>query len=200
MEKVLSYFDCLDEVQIRRIELLKSLYEDWNIKINVISRKDVENFYERHVLHSLSIAKVFKFSSSDKILDIGTGGGFPGIPLAILFPNTEFHLIDSIGKKINVVEAVVEELKLNNVVAKKSRAEDYKLDYNYVVTRAVAPCNELIKWSGKRFLYSKGIIALKGGDIQEELSVIDAKYNIYNINKYYKEEFFDTKKIVHLYA
>lgn len=187
-------------VQLNQLGELRKLYVEWNSKVNVISRKDVNNFYERHVLHSLSIAKIVNFSSSDIVLDIGTGGGFPGIPLAILFPNTTFHLIDSIGKKINVVESVTHQLELKNVFTKKTRAEDYTLAYTYAITRAVAPAEKLIEWCGKNFMNSKGIIALKGGDLTEELKNINAKHTIYHLNTYFEEAFFETKKIVHFYC
>lgn len=151
------------------------------------------------MLHSLSIAKIFNFSKNDIVLDIGTGGGFPGIPLAILFPETEFHLIDSIGKKITVVNEISTSLNLKNVVSKNCRAEAYTINYTYVVTRAVAQAQDLINWSGDRFKKSNGIIALKGGDLKLELAQIKNRFATYNLNKYFEEEFFETKKIVHIY-
>jgi 16S rRNA (guanine527-N7)-methyltransferase len=194
-----KYFPQLTKQQFEHFVQLKELYFDWNQKINVISRKDMDNFYERHVLHSLSIANIFSFSASDIILDIGTGGGFPGIPLAILFSDTEFHLIDSIGKKITVVDAVAKSLKLGNIITQCARAENYKLDYTYIVTRAVAPSEKLIDWAGRRLKNSNGIIALKGGDLKDELDAIDINYKTYDLSSYFEESFFDTKKIVHLY-
>lgn len=199
MDIIRKYFNHLNNETFDKVIALLPLYKEWNEKINVISRKDVDNFYERHVLHSLSIAKIFNFSKNDIVLDIGTGGGFPGIPLAILFPETEFHLIDSIGKKITVVNEISTSLNLKNVVSKNCRAEAYTINYTYVVTRAVAPAQDLINWSGDRFKKSNGIIALKGGDLKLELAQIKNRFATYNLNKYFEEEFFETKKIVHIY-
>lgn len=199
MDIIRKYFNHLNNETFDKVIALLPLYKEWNEKINVISRKDVDNFYERHVLHSLSIAKIFNFSKNDIVLDIGTGGGFPGIPLAILFPETEFHLIDSIGKKITVVNEISTSLNLKNVVSKNCRAEAYTINYTYVVTRAVAPAQDLINWSGDRFKKSNGIIALKGGDLKLELAQIKNRFAIYNLNKYFEEEFFETKKIIHIY-
>jgi 16S rRNA (guanine527-N7)-methyltransferase len=199
LDIIRKYFNHLNSETFDKVIALLPLYKEWNEKINVISRKDVDNFYERHVLHSLSIAKIFNFSKNDIVLDIGTGGGFPGIPLAILFPETEFHLIDSIGKKITVVNEISTSLNLKNVVSKNCRAEAYTINYTYVVTRAVAPAQDLINWSGDRFKKSNGIIALKGGDLKLELAQIKNRFAIYNLNKYFEEEFFETKKIVHIY-
>jgi 16S rRNA (guanine527-N7)-methyltransferase len=199
LDIIRKYFNHLNNETFDKVIALLPLYKEWNEKINVISRKDVDNFYERHVLHSLSIAKIFNFSKNDIVLDIGTGGGFPGIPLAILFPETEFHLIDSIGKKITVVNEISTSLNLKNVVSKNCRAEAYTINYTYVVTRAVAPAQDLINWSGDRFKKSNGIIALKGGDLKLELAQIKNRFAIYNLNKYFEEEFFETKKIIHIY-
>ncbi len=199
MDIIRKYFNHLNNETFDKVIALLPLYKEWNEKINVISRKDVDNFYERHVLHSLSIAKIFNFSKNDIVLDIGTGGGFPGIPLAILFPETEFHLIDSIGKKITVVNEISTSLNLKNVVSKNCRAEAYTINYTYVVTRAVAQAQDLINWSGDRFKKSNGIIALKGGDLKLELAQIKNRFATYNLNKYFEEEFFETKKIVHIY-
>jgi 16S rRNA (guanine527-N7)-methyltransferase len=199
LDIIRKYFNHLNNETFDKVIALLPLYKEWNEKINVISRKDVDNFYERHVLHSLSIAKIFNFSKNDIVLDIGTGGGFPGIPLAILFPETEFHLIDSIGKKITVVNEISTSLNLKNVVSKNCRAEAYTINYTYVVTRAVAPAQDLINWSGDRFKKSNGIIALKGGDLKLELAQIKNRFATYNLNKYFEEEFFETKKIVHIY-
>jgi 16S rRNA (guanine527-N7)-methyltransferase len=199
LDIIRKYFNHLNNETFDKVIALLPLYKEWNEKINVISRKDVDNFYERHVLHSLSIAKIFNFSKNDIVLDIGTGGGFPGIPLAILFPETEFHLIDSIGKKITVVNEISTSLNLKNVVSKNCRAEAYTINYTYVVTRAVAPAQDLLNWSGDRFKKSNGIIALKGGDLKLELAQIKNRFAIYNLNKYFEEEFFETKKIIHIY-
>lgn len=210
LDLIFSYFPDLNETQKNQILRLKELYEDWNSKINVISRKDMDQFYIHHVLHSLTIANYFHFRKDSLVLDIGTGGGFPGIPLAIFFPEVNFHLTDSIGKKITVVNAVSEELGLKNVKGEKLRSEESTLKYDHIVTRAVAPLKELLTWSKAKFKLIKyseenpALIALKGGDLDEE--IMDAlnlfpKYNckLINLNKDFKEEFFETKKIVIVY-
>ena len=194
MKIIQHYFPDLSEVQLRRLEQLLPLYTEWNEKINVISRKDLENFYERHVLHSLSIAKIISFEKDETILDIGTGGGFPGIPLAIFFPETKFTLTDSIAKKITVVNEVVKALQLGNVTTKVDRAENIKQDFDYVVTRAVAKMSYLIYWSKNK--HPKKIIALKGGDLKEELEPIKKNIRIVELKEFFDEEFFETKKIV----
>lgn len=194
MQIIKKYFPNLTTKQLQQLEQLLPLYREWNEKINVISRKDVTNFYERHVLHSLSIAKVIQFEKSEKIVDIGTGGGFPGIPLAILFPESFFILSDSISKKILVVNEVVNALSLQNVEAITCRAESIQQDVDYVVTRAVAPMKDIIFWSKK--MHAKKIIALKGGDLKEELEGIKKNIRIYDLKDQFEEDFFETKKIV----
>ena len=191
---ILKYFPDLSAEQLKQFEQLLPLYTEWNEKINVISRKDLENFYERHVLHSLAIAKVISFGKEEKVLDIGTGGGFPGIPLAILFPETHFTLTDSIAKKITVVHEVAKALQLNNVSTRVERAENIKEDFDYVVTRAVAKMSDLLFWSKNK--HPKKVIALKGGDLKEELDHIRKNIRIVEIKDLFEEEFFETKKIV----
>lgn len=199
---LLKYFPDLTEKQVEQFEKLKDLYTEWNEKINVISRKDMESLYEKHVLHSLGIAKVMEFAPGTRVLDIGTGGGFPGIPLAILFPETEFTLIDSIGKKITVVQAVAEGVALQNVTAVHGRAEKLKEKFHFVVSRAVTQMPEFLRWLKGKFekdqFNSKhnGILYLKGGDLAEELAGL--KCEIFNLKSYFDEEFFDTKKVVYL--
>lgn len=194
MKIIQHYFPELSPVQLKQLERLLPLYTEWNEKINVISRKDVENFYERHVLHSLAIAKVISFEKDETVLDIGTGGGFPGIPLAIFFPETKFTLIDSIAKKITVANEVVNALQLGNVTTKVERAENIKQDFDYVVTRAVAKMSDIIFWSKNK--HPKKIIALKGGDLKEELAHIRKNIRIIDLKEFFEEEFFETKKIV----
>ena len=202
-----KYFPSLSDTQKKQFEQLGALYADWNSKINVISRKDIDNFYERHVLHSLGIAKVMPFKPKTKILDVGTGGGFPGIPLAILFPECEFQLVDSIGKKIKVVNAVAESLGLKNVKGTWSRAEDLPLhplergtnsQYHFVISRAVTELPEFQKWVKGKFLSENfnelpnGILYLRGEG--------DQGYKSYELKKYFSEEFFETKKVVFIPA
>jgi 16S rRNA (guanine527-N7)-methyltransferase len=199
---IFRYFPDLNEIQRAQIEQLFPLYETWNAQINVISRKDMEHFYERHVLHSLAIAKLLNFAPGTRILDVGTGGGFPGIPLAILFPQCQFHLVDSIGKKIKVVKEVSDALGLKNIEATHCRVEELNKSYHFVVNRAVAAMPLLVSWVRK--LISKeqfnpvpnGIISLKGGDLTEELSDLNLHCDQFSISQYYKEEFFETKKIL----
>ncbi|MDC8103666.1 MULTISPECIES: 16S rRNA (guanine(527)-N(7))-methyltransferase RsmG [Chryseobacterium] len=199
---LLKYFPDLTENQIQQFTQLESLYNEWNEKINVISRKDMESLYEKHILHSLGIAKVMEFSPGTRVLDIGTGGGFPGIPLAILFPDSQFTLIDSIGKKISVVNAVAEGVGLTNVTAIHGRAEKLKEKFHFVVSRAVTQMPEFLRWLKGKFEKEQfnakhnGVLYLKGGDLAEELAGL--KCEIYNLNTYFKEEFFDTKKVVYL--
>ena len=203
MKIIIDQFPDLKEKQIYQLSSLKKIYEKWNSKINVISRKDIENIYIRHILHSLSIAKFIKFKSDATILDLGTGGGFPGIPLAIIFPYSNFILVDSIKKKIAVVEQVLKELELNNVQLEWSRAEDLDYSYDFLVTRAVAKMPTLINWSKGRFNnYSfhdieNGIIALKGGDIDDELNGISEK-KILDIKNIFDIQYFCDKKIVYV--
>ncbi|MGP1479417.1 MAG: 16S rRNA (guanine(527)-N(7))-methyltransferase RsmG [Capnocytophaga sp.] len=203
MEIILKYYPSLSERQIEQFSMLKSLYEEWNAQINVISRKDMDDFYERHVLHSLAIGKYIQFSDDTQLLDVGTGGGFPGVPLAILFPNCQFTLVDSIGKKIKVVKEVVNALELTNVSALQTRAEELKGSYDFVVSRAVTQMKDFVPWVRKKFnktqrnLIPNGILYLKGGDLSEELAYFP-KAVITNISKYFEEPFFETKKIVYL--
>ena len=201
---ILNYFPGLSEEQIQQFFLLKDLYNDWNAKINVISRKDIDNLYINHVLHSLGIAKVIQFKKNTKVIDVGTGGGFPGIPLAILFPETHFHLVDSIGKKITVVNDVVNQLKLKNVVTSNTRVEVMKEKFDFVVSRAVTTLQEFVQWVGP--LISKdgfnelhnGILCLKGGDVTDELSLLKRKAMIFDLKKSFSEEFFEKKKVVYI--
>ena len=203
MKIILDQFPDLNEKQITQLSSLKNIYETWNSKINVISRKDIENIYIRHILHSLSIAKFIKFKRDATILDLGTGGGFPGIPLAIIFPDSNFILVDSIRKKIAVVDEVVKELELKNINSQWSRAEDLDYSYDFLVTRAVAKMPTLINWSKGRFNnYSfhdieNGIIALKGGDIDDELNGISEK-KILDIKNIFDIQYFSDKKIVYV--
>ena len=193
----------MSDVQLHQFRALQGLYEDWNSKINVISRKDIESLYLRHVLHSLSIAKLIQFKEGSKILDIGTGGGFPGIPLAILFPDVEFHLVDSINKKLNVVNGVAGSLGLVNIKTTHSRAESIQGNYDFIVSRAVTTMHDFVSWVknrvAKKSLHNlrNGILYLKGGDLTEELKLYK-KATLYDLNTYFEEDFFETKKIVHL--
>lgn len=183
--------------------MLSALYKDWNLKINVVSRKDIDELYLRHVLHSLGIAKVQSFNEGAKILDVGTGGGFPGIPLAILFPKTDFHLVDSIGKKIKVVEEVTNGLELQNIAISNSRVESISGEYDFIVSRAVAQMETFVRWVRGRIAkknmhkLKNGILYLKGGDLTEELSVYK-NATVYPLNNYFDEDFFETKSVVHL--
>ena len=204
MDLIRNYFPNLSEEQYRQFAALESLYSEWNAQINVISLKDTEHFYERHVLHSLAIAKLCRFNPGAEVLDIGTGGGFPGIPLAILFPEAQFHLVDSIGKKIKVVEEVVQALGLKNVSAEQKRAEKLNRSFDFIVSRAVTQMPRFMAWTRNRIRKGKeagsmanGILYLKGGDLREELADFP-KAKVYPISKYFEEEFFETKKIVYL--
>ncbi|WP_010230670.1 16S rRNA (guanine(527)-N(7))-methyltransferase RsmG [Gillisia marina] len=203
MDLIKKYFPDLTSLQLDQFQGLQDLYQDWNLKINVVSRKDIEELYLRHVLHSLGIAKVQKFNSGSKILDVGTGGGFPGIPLAILFPESQFHLVDSIGKKIKVVDEVVSGLELKNVKTTNSRVEEIKGEFDFIVSRAVAVMPSFVAWvKGKTAKNSthelkNGILYLKGGDLSEELKTYKTA-KIYNLTDYFEEDFFETKKVVHL--
>ena len=203
MNEILQYFPDLTEIQIAQFQKLEELYQDWNAKINVISRKDIDELYTKHVLHSLAIAKIQKFEAGTYILDVGTGGGFPGIPLAIMFPETRFYLIDIILKKINVVNAVVEGLGLKNVKAEQMRAENVKGDFDFIVSRAVTNMPDFVSWikdkikKTNKHELQNGILYLKGGDLTEELASFP-KATQYNIADFFENEFFETKKVVHL--
>lgn len=203
MKIIQKYFTGLTEVQIEQFEQLEALYKEWNSQINVISRKDIDELYVRHVLHALAIAKVQSFEDGSRILDVGTGGGFPGIPLAILFPEVEFVLVDAIGKKIKVVEAVAEAIGLTNVKAHHIRAEKVKGLFDFIVSRAVTNMPDFVKWVRKkvakkqRHELKNGILYLKGGDLTEELKDFP-KATLYAIPDYFEEDFFETKKVVHL--
>jgi 16S rRNA (guanine527-N7)-methyltransferase len=201
---ILTYFPNLSETQIAQFDRLQGLYQDWNSKINVISRKDMDQFYVHHVLHSLGIAKVLAFQPGTKVLDIGTGGGFPGIPLAILFPDTHFHLVDSIGKKIGVVKDVVKQLKLSNVEPQQARAEELVRKYDFVISRAVTQMVNFYPWVKNKIKkedfneFQNGILYLKGGDVDEEMEALDKSYVVYHLEDYFKEDFFKTKKVVYM--
>ena len=204
MEKILKYFPKLTEIQQQQMAALYDLYFDWNSKINVISRKDIENLYEHHVLHSLGIAKVLQFKPGTALLDVGTGGGFPGIPLAILFPECQFTLIDSIGKKIKVATAVAEAIGLQNVEAKHLRVQDEKAKFHFVVSRAVMPLADLVSLTKKNVAKEQfnalpnGLICLKGGELNEEIRPFKHLASEYQLSDYFKEEYFKTKKAVYL--
>ncbi len=203
MEEILKQFHDLTAIQISQFEKLEALYNDWNAKINVISRKDIDELYTKHVLHSLAIAKIQKFEPGTYVLDVGTGGGFPGIPLAILFPETRFYLIDIILKKINVVNAVVESLGLKNVKAEQLRAENVKGDFDFIISRAVTNMPDFVSWIKDKIKkvnkheLKNGILYLKGGDLTEELALFPKSIQ-YNISEFFNDEFFETKKVVHL--
>ena len=203
MDEILKYFPKLSDVQIEQFQKLDFLYHDWNEKINVISRKDIDSLYTKHILHSLAIAKVNKFEPGTYVLDVGTGGGFPGIPLAILFPETRFYLIDVIAKKIKVVKAVAEALELKNVKAEQLRAENVKGDFDFIVSRAVTNMPDFVSWiktkikKQNKHELKNGILYLKGGDLTEELKDFP-KATEYNIADFFEDEFFETKKVVHL--
>ena len=203
MDKLFKHFSDLNDIQIEQFEQLEALYGGWNTQINVISRKDMDHFYERHVLHSLGISKVIEFKNGSTVLDVGTGGGFPGIPLAILFPNTQFYLIDSIGKKIKVVKAVQQVLGLTNVLAYQLRAEDFTEKVDFVVSRAVTKMETFAPWvksnlkSIHRHSIKNGILYLKGGDLTEELQQFPTAV-CYELKDYYRAAFFETKKVVYL--
>ena len=203
MNKIKEYFPELTEDQIDKFERLFDLYKDWNSKINVISRKDIDELYTRHVLHSLGIAKVQKFKPNANVLDVGTGGGFPGIPLAIMFPETNFLLVDSIAKKLKVVEGVVKDLELENVTIVNDRAENIKQDFDFIVSRAVTNMPDFVKWVKskvkKKSVHDRrnGILYLKGGDLTEELKTYTS-VELFDLPDFFDDEFFETKKVVYL--
>lgn len=203
MDIILKYFPNLTEEQVKKFRMLDGLYHEWNAKINVISRKDIDNLYEHHVLHSLSIAELIRFKPGTKVMDLGTGGGFPGIPLAILFPEASFHLVDSIGKKIKVCQEIVNALKLQNVTTQWCRAEEIKDKYHFVVSRAVMPLSDLVKIIRKNISKEQinglpnGIICLKGGELEHETLPLKNQTQIYPLTDYFDEPFFETKKVVY---
>ena len=202
MKSIQEYFPNLNTYQKDQFESLFEVYNDWNSRINVISRKDMEYFYIRHVLHSLSIGKFITLKKGSRILDVGTGGGFPGVPLAILFPEVNFYLVDSIGKKIKVINSVKDNLKLNNITTNHNRIEDLDIKVDFVVCRAVAPLETLIYWSGNKVSakhlnsIKNGFLCLKGGDLSEELKGYE-RSQVIPLKNYFKEEFFETKKLVY---
>ena len=203
MELILKYFPDVTETQIQQFEALEDLYKDWNAKINVVSRKDIDDLYVKHVLHSLAIAKVIQFKDQSSILDVGTGGGFPGVPLAILFPNCQFHLVDSINKKLKVINAVCEAIELTNVKTTHSRVEAIDDTFDFIVSRAVTAMPEFTKWVKGKIARTQqnelknGILYLKGGDLTEELKQY-TNVKAFLISDYFEEEFFETKKIIYL--
>jgi len=204
MELIKKYFPDLTEIQFDKLAQMEELYQFWNAKVNVISRQDIDTLYERHILHSLGIAKVIQFKSGTNILDVGTGGGFPGIPLAILFPEAQFHLVDSIGKKIRVVQEIAQALQLDNVKAEQVRAERLDDTYEFVVSRAVTRLTPFTGWVRKNInrnsfhSLKNGILYLKGGDLTEEIAELNLKTRVYALSDYFTEEFFETKKVVYV--
>lgn len=204
MTVISKYFPHLTGLQVEQFAQLEALYNDWNTKINVISRKDIQNLYEHHVLHSLGISKVVNFKDGTTVMDLGTGGGFPGIPLAILFPNVQFHLVDSVGKKIKVANEVATAIGLKNVKFSHCRAEDIKEQYDFVVTRAVMPMVDLVKVARKNIKREQhnavpnGIIALKGGELNSEIASMKNISTVWELSDFFEEEYFKTKKVVHV--
>ncbi|MEX2593725.1 MAG: 16S rRNA (guanine(527)-N(7))-methyltransferase RsmG [Anditalea sp.] len=204
IELILNNFPHLTEKQKEQFRKLGPLYSEWNEKINVISRKDMENFYTHHVLHSLGIAKVMEFEPGTQVLDIGTGGGFPGIPLAILYPKVSFHLVDSIGKKMNVVKDVYKQLGLQNVEAQQVRAEELVRRYDFIISRAVTQMSKFYPWVKNKFKkedineFPNGIFYLKGGDIDEEMEEMNISYVTYHLEDYFNEPYFDMKKVIYI--
>lgn len=204
MDIILKYFPNLSEVQQQQFAALYDLYTDWNSKINVISRKDITNLYEHHVLHSLGIAKVMQFRPETTVMDLGTGGGFPGIPLAILFPETHFHLVDSIGKKVKVATEIANAISLKNVTTRHCRAEEEKQLFDFVVSRAVMPLADLLKIIRKNIKKEQhnalpnGLICLKGGELEREVMPVKHQTLMYDLKDYFEEEFFETKKVVYV--
>lgn len=204
MDIILKYFPDLTETQKQQFAALYDLYTDWNSKINVVSRKDITNLYEHHVLHSLGIAKIIHFRPATEVMDLGTGGGFPGIPLAILFPDTHFHLVDSIGKKVKVATEIAQAIGLKNVTTRHCRAEEEKQQFDFVVSRAVMPLTDLLKIIRKNIRKEQhnalpnGLICLKGGELDREVMPVKHQTLIYDLKDYFEEEFFETKKVVYV--
>ncbi len=204
MDKIVKYFPDLTERQREQLAALLPLYEEWNAQINVISRKDMDHFYEHHVLHSLAIAKAVRFKPMAEVLDLGTGGGFPGVPLAIMFPDARFTLIDSIGKKIKVVSDVIDRLGLANTKALQIRAEQLDGEFDFVVSRAVTTLPEFVPWVKGKISKTQyhtlhnGILYLKGGDLDAELAPFRKKVRTWNISDWFDEEYFETKKVIYL--
>lgn len=204
VENIFEYFPNLTEKQKEQIAKTKEIYHIWNEQINVISRKDMDYFFEHHILHSLAIAKVLQFKEGTKVLDIGTGGGFPGVPLAILFPQSDFFLVDSIGKKIKVVNEVAQYLGIKNIRTAHERAENINEKFDFIVSRAVTQMPDFLKWTKGKFLkenkneLENGILYLKGGDLIEEMESVRQYYKFFDIKYFFKEEFFETKKVVYV--
>jgi len=204
MEQIIHYFPELTAKQKEQLQALQGLYADWNTKINVISRKDIDNLYERHILHSLAIAKVIRFKAGTSLMDVGTGGGFPAIPLAIFFPDCQFHLVDSIGKKLKVATEISNAIGLTNTTFRHCRAEEEQAKFDFIISRAVMPLNDLVKITQKNIRKEQqnalpnGIICLKGGELQEEIAPFIKKAQLFPLNNYFHEEFFATKKVVYL--
>ena len=204
MDIIRKYFPNMTELQAGQFAQLEALYNDWNAKINVISRKDIQNLYEHHVLHSLGIAKVARIREGSTVMDLGTGGGFPGIPLAILFPDVQFHLVDSVGKKVRVAGEVANAIRLKNVRTSHARAEEIKERYDFVVTRAVMPMADLVKVARKNISREQhnalpnGILALKGGELDGEIAPMRHVATVWNLSDFFDEEYFQTKKVVHV--
>lgn len=204
MQHIKTYFPNLTPAQEAQFAALGDLYTDWNAKINVISRKDIDNLYPHHILHSLGIAKAIEFTPGSTILDVGTGGGFPGIPLAILFPECRFHLIDRVGKKIKVAQSVAEAINLQNVTFQHGSVEENKTEYDFVVSRAVMPLPDLLKLVRKNIKREQqnalpnGLLCLKGGDLQSEIAPVKKTSIVFNLSDYFKEEYFETKKVVYV--
>jgi 16S rRNA (guanine527-N7)-methyltransferase len=201
---IYKYFPQLTDLQKEQFAKLYDIYKEWNSQINVVSRKDFENFYLKHVLHSLGIAECIDFRKGSDILDVGTGGGFPGIPLAIMFPESQFLLVDSIGKKIKVANGVIEALDLKNVKAKQMRAEDVQHKFDFIVSRAVTQMPVFLTWVRKKIkkkqinAYPNGLLYLKGGDLTDEMKPVREYYEIVDLNQFFEEDFFDTKKVVYV--
>ncbi|MEI6576852.1 MAG: 16S rRNA (guanine(527)-N(7))-methyltransferase RsmG [Bacteroidota bacterium] len=204
MEVILKYFPKLNPLQIQQFGAMESVYKEWNSKINLVSRKDIDELYERHILHSLSIAKLIQFADHSRIVDVGSGGGFPGLPLAVIFPEVNFLLIDSIGKKINTVKEIASALELHNLKAVQARAEDFKGNFDFVTARAVATLGQFYTWTkhlvqpGSKQTLANGILYLKGGEVEAEIKVLKKPCDVYEISDVFDEAYFETKKIVHI--